>query len=376
MVEADGGSRGNPGPAGYGAVVRDASTGEVLREVAAGIGRATNNVAEYQGLIAGLRAAGECQPGEVEVLMDSKLVVEQMSGRWQVKHPDMRVLAKQAFELVQALPAVTFRHIPRERNTYADRLANEAMDAAARGTTWAPVPAGASPAPGPAQAASPGSQDSSYGWRVATEPPTVTVLLRHGATPLTAQRRFSGSGEIDLSPLGVEQASAAAARLAGEASFAAVVSSPLIRARHTAEIVAGTLSLDVSVEDDLRETDFGGWEGATFAEISSRSPVELAAWLASPDVAPPGGESFTATAKRVRRARDRLLARYGGQRVLVVSHVTPIKTLARLALDAPPQALYRMQLDPVGLTEIDWHTDGPAVLRRLNDAAHFPAARQ
>ena len=96
VVEADGGSRGNPGPAGYGAVVRDAVTGEVLAERAAGIGRATNNVAEYGGLIAGLTAAVELDPAEVEVRMDSKLVVEQMSGRWQVKHPAMKPLADEA----------------------------------------------------------------------------------------------------------------------------------------------------------------------------------------------------------------------------------------------------------------------------------------
>ncbi len=368
VVEADGGSRGNPGPAGYGAVVRDAATGEVLREVAAGIGWATNNVAEYQGLIAGLRAAAECRPAAVEVRMDSKLVVEQMSGRWQVKHPDMRILAMQAFELVRSLPAVTFRHIPRERNRHADRLANEAMDAAARGATWAPVPARPPAAAADAPAES-GSQ--SYGWRAATGTATVTVLLRHGATALTAERRFSGAGEIDLAPVGVEQARAAADRLTGDAPFAAVVSSPLTRARHTAEIVAGALGLDLSLDEDLRETDFGRWEGATFTEVSRRWPAELAAWLASPDVAPPDGESFSATAKRVRRARDALLARFGGRRVLAVSHVTPIKTLVRIALDAPPQALHRMMLDPVGLTEIDWYDDGPAVLRRLNDVAHY-----
>ena len=370
VVEADGGSRGNPGPAGYGAVVRDAATGEVVAEVAAGIGRTTNNVAEYQGLIAGLRAAAELEPSAVEVRMDSKLVVEQMSGRWQVKHPDMRALAKQAFEVVRRLPAVTFRHIPRERNTHADRLANEAMDAAARGTVWART---ADPSPDPALAAEAGSQSQPYGWRAATEPPTVTVLLRHGATALTAEKRFSGLGEVDLAPLGIDQARAAADRLAAELPFAAVLSSPLTRARHTAEIVATALGLDVTVDNGLRETDFGQWEGATFAEVSRGWPAELAAWLASPDVAPPDGESFTATAARVRQARDRMLARFGGQRVLVVSHVTPIKTLARIALDAPPQALHRMQLDPVGLTEIDWHADGPAVLRRLNDAAHLTA---
>jgi ribonuclease HI len=135
VVEADGGSRGNPGPAGYGAVVRDASTGEVLEEVAAAIGRATNNVAEYSGLLAGLRAAAELDPDAVEVRMDSKLVVEQMSGRWQIKHEDMRRLAREARA---ALPAdrVTYTWIPRERNAHADRLANAAMDAAARGERW------------------------------------------------------------------------------------------------------------------------------------------------------------------------------------------------------------------------------------------------
>ena len=102
-VEADGGSRGNPGPAGYGAVVRDAETGELLREIAASIGKATNNVAEYRGLLAGLAAARELDPSSVEVAMDSKLVVEQMSGRWKVKHPDMRELAAEAAALVRAL---------------------------------------------------------------------------------------------------------------------------------------------------------------------------------------------------------------------------------------------------------------------------------
>ena len=136
LVEADGGSRGNPGPAGYGAVVLDAVTGEMLAERAAGIGRATNNVAEYRGLIAGLTAALEVGADDVEVRMDSKLVVEQMSGRWQVKHPDMKPLAREAAALIARLPRVRFSWIPRDQNTYADRLANEAMDAAAQGQVW------------------------------------------------------------------------------------------------------------------------------------------------------------------------------------------------------------------------------------------------
>ena len=133
VVEADGGSRGNPGPAGYGAVVRDATTGEVLAEMSESIGRATNNVAEYSGLIAGLRAAAAIARGaDVEVRMDSKLVVEQMSGRWQIKHPDMRPLAATARETARALGRVSYTWVPRSRNAHADRLANQAMDAAAK----------------------------------------------------------------------------------------------------------------------------------------------------------------------------------------------------------------------------------------------------
>ena len=130
IIEADGGSRGNPGLAGYGAVVRDAVTGEVLAEVHESIGHATNNVAEYSGLLAGLRAAGQLAPGaDTEVRMDSKLVVEQMSGRWKIKHPDLRPLAAQAGQAARALGRVTYTWVPRERNTHADRLANQAMDA-------------------------------------------------------------------------------------------------------------------------------------------------------------------------------------------------------------------------------------------------------
>lgn len=134
LVEADGGSRGNPGSAGYGAVVRDLATGEVLAEVSESLGRATNNVAEYSGLIAGLRAAAAIAAGaDVEVRMDSKLVVEQMSGRWQIKHPGLRPLAAEAAQVARGLGRVSYTWVPRARNAHADRLANEAMDRAASG---------------------------------------------------------------------------------------------------------------------------------------------------------------------------------------------------------------------------------------------------
>jgi len=384
VVEADGGSRGNPGPAGYGAVVRDAVTGQVLAERAAGIGRATNNVAEYGGLIAGLSAAAELAPASVEVRMDSKLVVEQMSGRWRVKHPAMRPLHAEAAALVRRLPSVAFTWIPRERNRDADRLANEAMDAAALGQRWRPGgdsgPADAADAwlvehePTASLSAEPAvaQLDPSRrpGWSAPSTAATTTLLLRHGQTLLSVEKRFSGTGDQPLTEVGRAQAASAAGRLATSGATA-VVASPVRRARETAELVGAALGVEVALEAGLRETDFGAWEGHTFGEVGQGWPDEMAAWLADPDVPPPGGESFTATAERVREARDRVLASYAGQTVVLVSHVTPIKTLLRFALDAPPSALYRMHLDLACLSEVQWFPDGPAVVRSLNDTAHL-----
>ncbi|WOT37252.1 bifunctional RNase H/acid phosphatase [Streptomyces coeruleorubidus] len=502
IVEADGGSRGNPGPAGYGAVVSDAATGETLREAAEYIGVATNNVAEYRGLLAGLRAAHELGPdATVHVRMDSKLVVEQMSGRWKIKHPDMKPLAADAARVFPP-GRVTYEWIPRERNKHADRLANEAMDAGARGEQWsaststaeldtgagAGAGAGAVAPSGPpgdaaagaarvretlatGRAASAGAGAGSAkadedvragradadahtlkadadagapesgadlgaakadadagapesgadlgaakadadaptdtdtdtdtdldtgmdmdtakadadaraakavatpGWAPADMgAPATFVLLRHGETPLTPQKRFSGSGGTDpsLSGIGRDQAERAAALLARRGTIQAIVSSPLARTRETAGIIAARLGLDVSVDDGLRETDFGAWEGLTFAEVRERHPDDLNAWLASPDAEPTGGgESFAATATRIAATRDKLIAAYTGRTVLLVTHVTPIKTLVRLALGAPPESLFRMELSAASLSVVAYYADGNASLRLLNDTSHL-----
>ncbi|GGL27176.1 bifunctional RNase H/acid phosphatase [Planomonospora parontospora] len=445
LVEADGGSRGNPGPAGYGAVVKDAADGQILVEDAAAIGTATNNVAEYRGLIAGLRAlldlAGDGAAAEVR--MDSKLVVEQMAGRWKIKNEGLRPLASEAAALARRL-RVTWKWIPRERNTDADRLANEAMDAAAKGLPWrstasvtggAPAIGGASgrggtsavgaarvserpaassssgpaasapaasPAAGRAGASAPAAQGSLFdatdvsevpsglpakaaatagtvtgtapgtGWRPPTTAATTLILLRHGETPLSVERRFSGLGDPELTANGAAQAEAAAARLSQPPyGVQVIVSSPLRRARATAEAVAVRTGLEVVVEEDLREVDFGDWEGHTFTEIQRRWPDGLKAWLSDPAVAPPGGESFETAARRVEAVRDGLVERYEGRTVLVVSHVTPIKTLLRLALLAPPAALYRMHLDLACLSQVEYYADGPAVVKSFNDTSHL-----
>uniref|UniRef100_UPI001C5DEE13 bifunctional RNase H/acid phosphatase n=1 Tax=Nonomuraea rhizosphaerae TaxID=2665663 RepID=UPI001C5DEE13 len=392
--------------AGYGAVVMDAADRQVLAEAAEAIGVATNNVAEYRGLIAGLRAvlalAGEGAP--VAVRMDSKLVIEQMAGRWKIKHEGLRPLALEAGELVRRLRVTEWTWIPRAHNQHADRLANEAMDAAAKGLTWK---AGGTAADNPGGAGSSGGEPAAQpqlieqtdlldnpglsapsasvaadqqrhqgsrgtGWSPPTRVATSLILLRHGETPLSVERRFSGLGDAELTPNGLAQAAAAADRLARPPyQVDVIVTSPLKRARQTAEAVAGRTGLSVEVDDDLREADFGDWEGHTFTEVQRRWPAELAAWLADPSAAPPGGESFTTTARRVGRAGERLVERYEGRTVLLVSHVTPIKMLLRFALMAPPEALYRMHLDLACLSLIEYYVDGQAVVKSFNDTSHL-----
>ncbi|MFF4617963.1 bifunctional RNase H/acid phosphatase [Nonomuraea jabiensis] len=429
VIEADGGSRGNPGPAGYGAVVMDASDGQVLAEAAEAIGVTTNNVAEYRGLIAGLQAVlrlgGEGAP--VAVRMDSKLVIEQMAGRWKIKNEGLRPLATEAGALVRRLRVTEWTWIPRERNKHADRLANEAMDAAAKGLTWKaggttqPEPQGEPPAaagqpPSPStpsprippptpspttpppvahqtdlldigaisEISAPTASTAAAQQRMATAPAkgtgwapptrvaTSLLLLRHGETALSVERRFSGRGDAELTPNGLAQAAAAAERLSREPyRLDAIVSSPLKRARQTAEAVAGRTGLDVEVDEDLRELDFGDWEGHTFTEVQRRWPAELSAWFADPEAAPPGGESFATVARRVQTAGERLVERYEGKTVLAVSHVTPIKMLLRLALTAPLESLYRMHLDVACLSLIEYYADGPAVVKSFNDTSHL-----
>jgi probable phosphoglycerate mutase len=306
--------------------------------------------------------------------MDAKLVVEQMSGRWQIKHQNLRTLARTAQEAAGRLGRVSYVWVPRARNAHADRLANQAMDAAGgdepgggdgQGKARSGRVLTDSSAAGPDLA-----QPLSPGWAQAEGQPTTTILLRHGQTEYSAERRFAGRGDIALTDTGRRQAAAAADRLTAR-GIDAIVTSPLQRARRTAEAVATATGAPLTVDDDLAETDFGKWEGLTFGEVSERWPEEMAAWLASTDVAPPGGESLADAGRRVLAALDRLLAAHPRRTLLLVSHVTPIKTIACRALLAPPAALFRIHLDVASLTEIDWFADGPVLLRSLNDTAHL-----
>jgi probable phosphoglycerate mutase len=386
IVEADGGARGNPGPAGYGAVVREAATGEVLVEIGESIGVATNNVAEYSGLVAGLTAAADLGAVEVEVRMDSQLVVEQMSGRWQIRNPGLRPLAAKAAALVTRFETVRFTWVPREQNVAADALANAAMDGATVSKATQPRTAPAAPTWAPRQAGE----------------ATRLVLVRHGQTVANAHRRYSGRGDVELTAEGEAQASAIAERVAtlvrvhaaattrpptevaGEAGepeavgaatpagAPVVVTSPLRRCRRTAAAIAQRLGgVPTSVDDAFVECDFGAWEGLTDAEVRRDWAEQLQAWLGSSKVAAPGGESFADVTARVRPAVARLVAEHVGRVVVVVTHVTPIKLILRDALAATDALLHRLYLDPAGISVLDVWPDGGIAVRTVNDTAHL-----
>ena len=348
VIEADGGSRGNPGPAAYGAVLKDAETGAVIAEEGTTIGVASNNVAEYSGLIAGLRLAQEHAPdADIEVRMDSKLVVEQMSGRWKIKHPDMRPLATEANRLAPF--GTTYTWVPREQNKHADRLANEALDGQRSGVT---VAGATEPKAEPRGWGPPGT-------------PTTVVLVRHGVTPHTVEKRFSGglaSANPGLSDEGRDQIRAVGDWLAPIAEkIDVVVSSPVRRTLESAEILGEVLGREVEVEPGFAEMEFGAWDGMTFAEVGEKHAEELASWLDSLDFAPGGGESFRVVEKRVLDALSRVLEQHAGKTIVVVSHVTPIKTIVAHALDAPLQSVFRMELSPASITVVSWYDERPSM---------------
>lgn len=391
VIEADGGSRGNPGPAAYGAVVLDGRTGEILVELADFLGIQTNNVAEYEGVTAGLVAAMEIDPqAQVEARLDSKLVVEQLSGRWAIKNAKLRELALRAKALAPP-DRVRFTWVPRAQNKRADALANQSLDAAAAGRParierWnrgAGDPdiyvdvadhlgASAQSAPtGPAG----GSSRKIVGWsRADLGAPTTLLMVRHGVTQQSIEHRFSGINGADppLIELGRRQAEAAAEELARRGGADILVCSPLQRTRQTAAIIAERLGMgEPMIVDGIAEADFGEWDSLNFAEVKARWPDELAAWMASTEVAPPGGESFAQVRRRVDAARADLVAQFPRKRVLAVSHVTPIKVMVQLVLEAPASSAYRFELAPCSLTTLAWWADGISTIFGMGESGHL-----
>lgn len=381
IIEADGGSRGNPGVAGSGTVLFDATHTKILRRLAYIVGTATNNVAEYHALLNGLTAARELGATEVDVLMDSKLVVEQMSGRWKIKHPDMKELALTCRDIASGFASITYTWIPRKQNARADELANKAMDALAQGSQPGFLDLGGDPQSETSSTEPTAKKDDCAGdqhatapktWNGATTDATRFLLLRHGQTPMSAARQYSGLSNPNLSELGRYQAERAAQYLASRGGIDVIVSSPLKRCQETATAAARALGMsDIRTIDDLREMDFGQWDGLTFSQSHESDPELHQQWLADPKVAPPGGESLVQAHRRIKRVREELQREYGEATILVVSHVTPIKSILRQALEAPAGMFHRMHLDLASLSIAEFYSDGPTCVRLVNDTSYL-----
>jgi broad specificity phosphatase PhoE/ribonuclease HI len=359
-IEADGGSRGNPGPAAYGAVVLDGE--RVLAQRAERIGHATNNVAEYRGLIAGLEAAKELGASDVLVRMDSKLVVEQMSGRWKVKHEGMRELASRAAAVAREFDAVRYTWVPREQNKRADALLNAVLDGKEIDTGRI------APASAPEPAAAPSAQVS---WEPPKPSSTRLLLVRHGETEASREFRQCGRSDLPLTEAGLAQARAAARRLGARRNITQVYSSPLRRTTQTATAVADALGLPVRTDERLIEMDFGEWEGLTGQEIQDRDPRLRERWLAEPTTLAPGGESFAQVAARVDAFINDVVTEHPGEEVVLVSHVTPIKIALKAALGTGWELLTRLFLDVASLSVVEFAPGGRSSVRLVNDISHW-----
>ena len=388
VVEADGGSRGNPGPAGYGALVRDAATGAVLAERAGYLGFASNNVAEYSGLVAGLEAAREVDPdASVEVRMDSRLVVEQMSGRWQVKHADMQRLSRRAATILPS-GQVTYTWVARAENAAADALANEAMNAREGFARDYPVPDGgtfvaddALSADDPARQSDAGTAEPMAGrgsarerrpsgaaMRFDDEEPLTIVLIRHGETPMTATKAYSGSGVPGppLSSAGRIQAARAADTVAriGRSLWrdlphpGSLVASPMVRTQETAAAVGRRLGLPIETDAAFAECDFGEWEGLVAAQIEERWPGDLKRWHVDAEFPAPGGESIEDVGVRVAAGLERLLEAGVDRTVVVVSHSVSIRAAIGLTLGAPSSVWASVRVAAASLSIIRMWADG------------------
>ena len=352
-LTADGGSRGNPGPAGFGAVVSE--NGQIIAEIYEFIGTATNNVAEYGGLIAGLRAIHDLDSeATVEVCMDSKLVVEQMSGRWQIKHADMRKLAQNARE-AHSPSLIKYQWIPRDENSHADRLANKALDAQSSGHDKS-------------EPVQPRQLNYLTERLKSDEQPTILHLIRHGETVLTPSRKFSGIGP--LNPVLTDTGRAQAAKVAEAVSKLnpeVLIASPLNRTSETAKAIAQTTELEINFDEIWFEMDFGYWDGLSVEEVKAQYPADYEKWLTDLSFQPAGGESWEAITIRVEAALSKILSEYPGQRVAVITHNCVIKTAVALCLSAPIESVFHMDIGPCSInTFLMWPSDGLRAVRAMN----------
>jgi len=350
VVEADGGSRGNPGVAGYGALVRDARTGRVLAELAAPLGRVSNNVAEYSGLIAGLEAVLEVEPSaDVEVRMDSKLVVEQMTGRWRIKHEDMRRLALQARELSARIGAgggsVSFTWVPREQNGAADVLSNDGMD----GRTVRRFH----------------HQDrAAAGGPAAARTRALRLLLVRSAVA-----DHTGSGGLDAEGRRRAAATAAEVRSLVGSDLVRLLSSSLPGAVATATAIAGPLGVVPRVDPAWDGQGSGDWDGALSGDHEAAAAEEVSRLRENPAYRRPGGESLEELQVRVLAALAGLVA--GAGTVVVVTSRRPILIVLGHLLQIPPERSRAITIERCSLTGVRITEEGHVAVSFTNRTRHL-----
>jgi probable phosphoglycerate mutase len=190
---------------------------------------------------------------------------------------------------------------------------------------------------------------------------TELVLVRHGQTDANARGLLLGRLDVDLDDVGRAQAAALAAALPRPDL---VISSPLGRARQT----AAAFGAEVRVDEAWIELDYGEWDGVPVGDVS---PTAWAEWRADPDFAPPGGESLAALTDRVHAAVDALVDEAGERRIVVVSHVSPLKAAAGWALGLGPEAAWRLYVAPASITRVGLAARGGATLRSFNETGHL-----
>jgi broad specificity phosphatase PhoE len=204
--------------------------------------------------------------------------------------------------------------------------------------------------------------------------PLRLLAVRHGATEWSQARRFAGSQDIPLTAQGRLQAEAVAQALADSAA-AAIYTSPLERARTSAEVIAKPHRLEPVIEPAFREMSFGAWEGLHREEWAARFPAEAASWASTPHtVTAPEGEALTAVDARVRGALAQLIERHRGETVILVSHAVVIRLIVLAALGLGPERLWSVDASPAGITEIEYQENW-ATVHRMNTLAHLDALR-
>jgi probable phosphoglycerate mutase len=268
----------------------------------------------------------------------------------------MRELAAQA-RAAHTPSLVKYLWIPRDLNSHADRLANKALDNESGGSeTHAPV------------------QINYLTDRLRSdEVPTTIYLIRHGETPMTPERRFSGSGTNDpgLSDTGLTQA-AAVAKVVEEIKPDVLISSPMKRAQQTAQAIAQSTHLPIIEDEIWTELSFGHWDGLTNQEVREKFSEEYEAWLSSTAIAPKDGESHNSIAARIEAGLSHLVDTYPGKKVVVVTHNMVIRHAVRITVGAPIESVFHVDITPASVTSLSiWPSDGLRCLRMVSNDAHL-----